>query len=86
MSTKSNLKKTKKPKFGWMDCNRLAILPDEPLKPCPFCGAGIRDCVVTMVADKSWHSVWCWNCASTSGYYDGRIKAVKAWNKRTQIP
>lgn len=84
MSTKSNLKKFKKPRFGWMDCNKLAIKPDEPLKPCPFCGAGIYDCVVTTSGDKSWYSVWCWNCASTSGYYDDRIKAVKAWNMRKE--
>lgn len=50
------------------------------LKPCPFCGGGNTE-LVCDIETLMWR-IECVNCESSSGDYNTRIEAVRAWNRR----
>lgn len=67
----------------------------EPLKECPFCGAGARHVQIstgisgTMGYDQ-WRAIQCAGCGAAIGFNDRRFRekadAAAAWNRRTQAP
>ena len=52
-------------------------MKDKKLKPCPFCGGEAE------VLDHINYYVGCSNCGVSTKGYGKEIKAVTAWNTRT---
>lgn len=56
----------------------------EQLKPCPFCGGEAE-----LSSDMGMHEVVCANqdvCGGTSGSWESKSQALRAWNSRTALP
>ena len=59
-------------------------MPNEELKPCPFCG-GEADFAKVGYQDRDdiiEPYVFCKNCHTLSGWYKTKEEAKTAWNRR----
>lgn len=55
-------------------------MAEKKLKPCPFCGC--RE-IITQNPYDEW-VVYCAECGSSTAYFDFRVDAEKAWNRRAE--
>lgn len=61
--------------------NECMSLP--PLKPCPFCGGGVRLTDVWEEKNGSlWFQVQCPHCGAMTDWVNGMASAINAWNRR----
>lgn len=60
-------------------------MSDEPLKPCPFCGAEAEVVEAPAIFEHTARfGVCCTACECSTPWTDSRAAAVAAWNRRAK--